>query len=62
MPNVVDLSSLAKCAICGTETELHVGGVPICVKCQESSVLPSKEKTTPRVPQPDSTDPPSRRD
>jgi hypothetical protein len=25
--------AMAKCAFCGTETELHNAGVPVCVEC-----------------------------
>lgn len=26
---------MAKCVYCGTETALHVGGIPVCPRCDK---------------------------
>ena len=39
---------MAKCAYCGSETELFHGGVPICVKCSEEHEAKRKLPTVTR--------------
>lgn len=33
---------MARCSYCGRETELHEGGIPICVPCSNMPILPKR--------------------
>jgi len=34
---------MPKCSMCGKETELHVGGSPICPKCSAELESPDRQ-------------------
>ena len=40
---------MAKCVKCGIETELHVGGVPVCPDCEASQKRVTGHKTLEEV-------------
>lgn len=39
-------SAMANCVVCGAETQLMVGGVPICLKCDEGIGRNRKKATS----------------
>jgi len=43
---------MAKCAYCGSETELHVNNIPVCLECDENGNFPDKraDDGEPRMP------------
>jgi len=42
---------MEKCERCGAETELFVGGIPICLKCQEELAPKDPLDHVPKPPQ-----------
>jgi hypothetical protein len=35
------VSFMARCSKCDAETELHIGGVPVCLRCEEQFQPPA---------------------
>ena len=42
---------MQKCSGCGAETKLHVGGVPLCPKCEEKQKITTDTTKEPKSEQ-----------
>lgn len=42
---------MPKCSGCGAETRLHVGGVPLCPKCEEKQKITTDAAQEPKSEQ-----------
>jgi hypothetical protein len=50
---------MEKCAFCGTDTELYLNNVPICLKCSEDR---ERSQKRPPMPPPSQQGPPAPQD